>query len=42
MEKVISQASHDLQSEARMLLLLLAAEKCGLNKANLVLCAVIL
>lgn len=39
MEKVISQASHGLRSEAHTLLLLLAADECDLNKASLVLCA---
>lgn len=42
MEKVISQGSHGLRSEACMPLLLLAAEECDLNNANLVLCAVLL
>lgn len=42
MEEVISQSSRSLRSEARTLLLLLAAEEYELNKASLVLCAVLL
>lgn len=38
----IAKASRGLRSEARMPLLLLAAEECDPNKASLVLCAAVL